>query len=173
VQSAASPGNPALVQQRMHQTPRSAPNDIGHPCIARLPLTLRLTIRPTGSIRNDEFPPGAVASTICIDASSRTRLHRESDMATLHRHGQSGRRLRAAMSVAAALCILGFASLVWLHNPAEPILANSHAAAAVWDAPASASVSLSTTSGQHSVPSAESVFRGSAYVAPEEPIAQF
>lgn len=94
-------------------------------------------------------------------------------MATLHRHGQPGRRLRAAMSVAAALCVLGFASLVWLHNPAEPILANSHASTSVWDAPASAPVSSSTNSGQNAVPSAENVFRGSAYIAPEEPIAQF
>ena len=94
-------------------------------------------------------------------------------MATLHRYGQAGRRLRAAMSVAAALCVLGFASLVWLHDSPEPILANSHAAAAVWDAPASAAVSSSTTSRPNGVPSAESVFRGSANIAPEEPIAQF
>jgi hypothetical protein len=94
-------------------------------------------------------------------------------MATLHRYGQAGRRLRAAMSVAAALCVLGFASLVWLHNSPEPILANSHAATAVWDEPASAAVSSSTTSRPNGVPSAESVFRGSAYIAPEEPIAQF
>jgi hypothetical protein len=93
-------------------------------------------------------------------------------MATLHRHGQSGRRLRAVMSVAAALCVLGFASLVWLRT-AEPILTDNHAAAAVWDAPASASASSFTTSRQNGVPSAESVFRGSAYIAPDEPIAQF
>ena len=96
-------------------------------------------------------------------------------MVTSHRHAQAGHGLRASMSIAAALSVLGFTSLVWLHN-SQPILANTHAATAISDARASAAVSSPATSGPNGpngVPSAESVFRGAAYMAPEEPIAQF
>jgi hypothetical protein len=88
-----------------------------------------------------------------------------------HNRLDERRTLRAAMSVAAALCVLGLASLVFVHSP--------DAGFAAADA-ASVAVDSGTTlgpgaplAGWTNVPSAESVFRDKGYVAPEEPIAQF
>lgn len=77
-------------------------------------------------------------------------------------------RLRAAMSVVAALSVLGLASVLWVHESGGgaptrvPLLANE---------PASVSDFLHAPVST-GVPSAESVFKG-RNVAPEEPIAQF
>lgn len=90
-------------------------------------------------------------------------------MAILNEQEQARRRLRAAMSMAAALCVLGFASLVWLHNASQATVPGTGGPAAIGDA--YDAVAPDTTSS--GVPSADSVFRNAGYVAPEEPIAQF
>ena len=92
-------------------------------------------------------------------------------MATLHQLDPAGRRRRAMMGVAAALCVIGLASLVVLHDSASAgIAANAVSftvSAALADGDASG---LATPTG---VPSAESVFGHPRYAAPEEPVPQF
>jgi hypothetical protein len=84
--------------------------------------------------------------------------------------GRGGKK-RTIMSIAAALCVLGLVSLVWLHDSREasaaagvPVVANDT------QPPAGDSLRLPASTG---VPSAESVFMDAKYIAPEEPIAQF
>jgi hypothetical protein len=82
---------------------------------------------------------------------------------------EAGRRLRALMSVAAAVCVLGLASLVWMHAPAQSDAASlAPFASSDQSAVSGESVTFSGTG----VPSADSVFRGTSS-PPEEPIAQF
>ena len=81
---------------------------------------------------------------------------------------EQGRTLRAFMGVGAALCVLGLASLVFLHAPdATTAMAST---AASYDA---ATPMPLAGFGSTNVPSAEAVFRDKGYVAPEEPVAQF
>lgn len=91
-------------------------------------------------------------------------------MGTVHRMETStGRKTGAIMSVAAALCVIGLAGVLWLHG--YGIDAGGEAAALVSSAtPANGYLRAPMTTG---VPSAESVFRGASYTPPEEPIAQF
>jgi hypothetical protein len=93
-------------------------------------------------------------------------VQREIEMDTYERK-EAGRTLRTFMSAAAALCVLGLAGLVFLHAP-DATMAMSAAGAAAAPAPVAAPVLGSTN-----VPSADAVFRGKGYIAPEEPIAQF
>jgi hypothetical protein len=92
---------------------------------------------------------------------------REGDM-NAGKQDERGSRLRAAMSVVAALSVLGLASVLWVHESGggaairAPLLTNE---------PASVSDFLRAPAPT-GVPSAESVFKG-RNVAPEEPIAQF
>ena len=90
-------------------------------------------------------------------------------MAKLHLHQQQQRARRAAMSVVAALCVLGFA-IVFLHDASSPSLAASALPGVVGNLSVPGDAETSETTG---VPSAESVFRGAPYKAPEEAIAQF
>ena len=89
-------------------------------------------------------------------------------MAKQHLHQQQRTR-RAAMTVVAALCVLGFASLVFLHDASTPSTASA-LPAAVGNLPAAGEAETSATSR---FPSAASVFRGAAYEAPEGTIEQF
>jgi hypothetical protein len=93
-------------------------------------------------------------------------------MADFHQQELPERRLRNFMGVAAALCVLGLASLVWLHNSPEAALSGIASRDAMPDAARApmASQAVPTATG---VPSAESVFRDAPYIAPEQPIAQF
>lgn len=93
-------------------------------------------------------------------------------MTTLH-EGRSEQRgkLSARLSVGAALCVLGLASLVWWHDRQEVSSVALPAAFVAADAPTAANVTGSARAT--GVPSAESVFGGRGYVAPEAPIAQF
>lgn len=94
-------------------------------------------------------------------------------MAKLHRFDDSGRTLRSIMGAAAALCVLGLASLLWLHNSPEAVLANANASNAnVSDTQGIATSPTSVETGT-GVPAAENVFPRDRYVPPEEPIAQF
>ena len=80
--------------------------------------------------------------------------------------------LRVAMSVAATLCVLGLAGLVFLHAPDAAFATDDAMPRA--SAPAAATAPAAPGAGwTGNVPSADSVFRGKGYVAPEEPIAQF
>ena len=90
-------------------------------------------------------------------------------MAKVHLH-QERRTLRAAVSVVAALCVLGFAGLAFLHDASRPSIAASALPGAVGNLPAAGDAETSATSG---LPSAASVFRGAPSKAPDEPIAQF
>ncbi|HKU85614.1 MAG TPA: hypothetical protein VJV77_04675 [Casimicrobiaceae bacterium] len=90
-------------------------------------------------------------------------------MRTLHESGSDRPAWRAVMSVAATLCVLGFAGLLWMHDFGG---AATTRAALVSDAPAVANDFLRAPTAT-GVPSAESVFKGAGYVPPEEPIAQF
>jgi hypothetical protein len=90
-------------------------------------------------------------------------------MAKQHLHQQQRTR-RAAMTVVAALCVLGFASLVFLHDASTPSMAASALPAAVGNLPAAGEAETSATSR---FPSAASVFRGAPYEAPEGTIEQF
>ena len=92
-------------------------------------------------------------------------------MATMNRYEKTDRKLRAAMSVAAALCVLGLASIVWLHGSvvSSADIAVSDTRAVNFVAQDANAPAASSATG---VPSAESVFRGKGYIAPEEPIAQ-
>ena len=93
-------------------------------------------------------------------------------MTTLH-EGRSEQRgkLSARLSVGAALCVLGLASLVWWHDRQEVSSVALPTAFVAADAPTAANAAGSATAT--GVPSADSVFRGHGYVAPEAPIAQF
>ena len=89
-------------------------------------------------------------------------------MGTAHRIETTvTRKTGAIMSIAAALCVIGLASMLWVHGGGV-----AAAGPAASQAPAAANDFLRapTTTG---VPSAESVFRGASYIQPEEPIAQF
>jgi hypothetical protein len=88
---------------------------------------------------------------------------------TLQERQNQGRALRASMSVAAALCVLGLASLVFVHAPDATISARDAGASST----ASVAPVIAPADAFTAVPSAESVFRGKGYIAPEEPIAQF
>ena len=90
-------------------------------------------------------------------------------MGHLHEHDGAKPTWRAVMSVAATLCVLGFAGLLWMHDFGG---AATTRAALVADAPASPTDFLRAPAAT-GVPSAESVFKGAGYVPPEEPIAQF
>ena len=83
---------------------------------------------------------------------------------------REGRTLRTFMSVGAALCVLGLASLVYLHAPDATMAMTDTPAATAVAAPLGA---VTPGSGPTNVPSADAVFHGKGYVAPEEPIAQF
>jgi hypothetical protein len=93
-------------------------------------------------------------------------------MTTLHegRYEERG-KLRARLSVGAALCVLGLASLVWWHDRRDMSSVALPAAFAISDGSAIATAAPPATATD--VPSAESVFRGRGDVAPEAPIAQF
>jgi hypothetical protein len=94
-------------------------------------------------------------------------------MTTLHegRYEEHG-KLRARLSVGAALCVLGLASLVWWHDRRDmSSVALLPAAFVASDGSAVATAAPPATAT--GVPSAESVFRGRGDVAPEAPIAQF
>jgi hypothetical protein len=100
-----------------------------------------------------------------------TRCNREIEMATLHQLDQAGRRHRAMMGVAAALCVIGLAGLVVLHESTSTTLAATRVPLVATEAPATTPTAAApTTSG---VPSAESVFGHVRFAPPEEPIAQF
>jgi hypothetical protein len=100
-----------------------------------------------------------------------TRCNREIDMAKLHELDEAGRKRRAVMSVAAALCVLGLASFVVLHDSAPTSIATNRVSFVVSDSLADGNVGGLTT--PTAVPSAESVFGHARYALPEEPIAQF
>ena len=92
-------------------------------------------------------------------------------MATLHQLDQEGRRRRAMMGVAAALCVIGLASLVVLHESTPTTLAATRASLVATQAPATPPTAAApATIG---VPSAETVFGHARFALPEEPIAQF
>lgn len=88
-----------------------------------------------------------------------------------HPQQHPGRTLRAFMAAAAAICVLGLASLVFLHAPDTTI--DSLAPAAEATDLVHADALAAPIAAWTSVPSAESVFRDKGYVAPEPPIAQF
>jgi hypothetical protein len=93
-------------------------------------------------------------------------------MAELHEVDPASRKTRAMMSVAAALCVLGFASLVWLHD-SPGVGATATGAPLFATDTQSLADDLARAPASTGVPSAESVFRDWKYTAPEEPIAQF
>ena len=90
-------------------------------------------------------------------------------MGALHENDGGKSMWRAVMSVAATVCVLGFAGLLWMHDFGG---AATTRAALVSDAPAVPNDFL-RASPATGIPSAESVFKGAGYVPPEEPIAQF
>ncbi|MGE5103712.1 MAG: hypothetical protein ACM3NZ_03135, partial [Betaproteobacteria bacterium] len=99
---------------------------------------------------------------------------RESDMTTLQQgRNEEWGKLRARLSVGAALCVLGLASLVWWHDRRDPSSVALPAAFVASDGSAIATAAAAPPATTTGVPSAESVFRGRGYVAPEAPIAQF
>ena len=83
-----------------------------------------------------------------------------------------GKSFRAVMSVAAAICVLGLASLVFIHAPDVALVIDNTASAAAVATPGIAA-SAPGPAWTSNVPSADSVFRGKGDLAPEEPIAQF
>ena len=93
-------------------------------------------------------------------------------MAHYHEPQATNKSLRAVMSVAAAICVLGLASLVFIHAPDVALVIDNTTSATAdatrWLAPAAPGAAWTSN-----VPSADAVFGGEAYVAPEEPIAQF
>ena len=98
---------------------------------------------------------------------------------TLYERQNPGRALRALMSVGAALCVLGLASLVFVHAPDAAISSGKGVTVTPVSARDAAAVTsntrFATTSAENftGVPSAESVFRGKTDIPAEEPIAQF
>ena len=92
-------------------------------------------------------------------------------MATSHQLEQARRRQRAMMGVAAALCVIGLASLVVLHESTPASMPATRVSLVATEALATTpTAAVSATTG---VPSAESVFGHARYALPEEPIAQF
>jgi hypothetical protein len=75
-------------------------------------------------------------------------------------------KLKAAMSVAATLCVLGLAGMMWLHDPDARSVERRAGSFA-------APVSAATTLPASGIPSAAKAFEGRKYEGPEEPIAQF
>jgi hypothetical protein len=100
-----------------------------------------------------------------------TRCNREIEMATLHQLDPAGRRRRAMMGVAAALCVIGLASLVVLHESTPRSIAATRAPLVATEAPAGTPTAAAP--GTTGVPSAENVFGHVRFAPPEEPIAQF
>jgi hypothetical protein len=99
-------------------------------------------------------------------------LHLEIDM-THHQELQApSKSLRAVMSVAAALCVLGLASLVFIHAP-DAALATGDTTSVAADTSRVIPPALPGGAWTNNVPQADRVFDGKAYIAPEEPIAQF
>jgi hypothetical protein len=97
-----------------------------------------------------------------------------------HERQKTGPALRALMTAAAALCVLGLAGLVFVHAPDATVSAREVVSVAPVTArdtaPANASTTrFAATSAENftNVPSAESVFRGKTNIPPEEPIDQF
>ena len=90
-------------------------------------------------------------------------------MSTVHSNDGGKSTWRAVMNVAATLCVLGFAGLLWMHDFGG---AATTRAAPVSDAspPTTDFLRAPAATG---VPSAEGVFKGAGNVPPEEPIAQF
>ena len=80
------------------------------------------------------------------------------------------RTFRAVVGVVAALCVLGFAGVALVHEAAKPSIAATTLRGSAGDSPAAGNSAIPAPSG---VPSAESVFRGAPYTAPDETIAQF
>ncbi len=80
--------------------------------------------------------------------------------------------LRAVMSVAAALCVLGLASLVFVHAP-DVALATDDTTSVAADTSRAMPPAAPGGAWTNNVPQADSVFGGKGYIAPEEPIAQF
>jgi hypothetical protein len=120
---------------------------------------------------NDEFRHARRARKIGSDVWRFTRCNQEIEMATLHQLDQAGRRRRAMMGVAAALFVIGLASLVVLHEGASTTTAATRVSLVATDAVATIPTpSLPASIG---VPSAEGVFGHARYALPEEPIAQF
>ena len=78
------------------------------------------------------------------------------------------RTLRAFMTVAAALCVIGLAGLLFVRMPDPTIGALDAYVTRTEAAPR-----MVQNAGSTGVPSAESVFRDKLYLAPEAPIAQF
>ena len=75
------------------------------------------------------------------------------------------------MGAAAALCVIGLASLVVLHESTPTTLAATRVPLAATEVAATTfTAAPSATTG---VPSAESVFGHARFALPEEPIAQF
>ena len=90
-------------------------------------------------------------------------------MGTLRDSDRNEPTWRAVMSVAATLCVLGFAGLLWMHDFGGAATTRAALASGA-PAPPNAFLRAPAATG---VPSAESVFNGAGYVPPEEPIAQF
>lgn len=90
-------------------------------------------------------------------------------MGTVHSNGGDKSAWRAVMSVAATLCVLGFAGLLWVHDFGGAATTRAALVPAA-SAPTTDFLRAPTATG---VPSAESVFKGAGHVPPEEPIAQF
>ena len=98
----------------------------------------------------------------------------------LHERQKTAPVFRALMTVAAALCVLGLAGLVFVHAPDAAVTSRAAVAVnpvTVRDASAVTpnTTRFATTSAENftGVPSAESVFRGKTDIQPEAPIAQF
>ena len=90
-------------------------------------------------------------------------------MATRHTLNEPDSGLRTTMSVAATLCVLGLATLVWLHDSPQISVAAQPAPFVAVDSPAAGDTGTFGTG----VPSAERVFGHATYAEPEVPIAQF
>jgi hypothetical protein len=100
-------------------------------------------------------------------------LHREIDMTQYQEPQAQGRTLRAVMGVAAAICVLGLASLVFVHAPDVALATSDSSAASATDSSQANAPAAPDAGWTNNVPSADNAFRGKGYVAPEEPIAQF
>jgi hypothetical protein len=90
-------------------------------------------------------------------------------MTSAHERGGGNSKWGTLMSVAATLCVLGFAGLLWMHDFGGAAASRT---TLVSEVPVQASDFLRAPAAT-GVPSAESVFKGAGYVPPEEPIAQF
>ncbi|HET9668445.1 MAG TPA: hypothetical protein VFQ93_02485 [Casimicrobiaceae bacterium] len=92
---------------------------------------------------------------------------------THHQQLQAPKSLRAVMSVAAALCVLGLASLVFIHAPDVALTTDDTPATAAADTSRARPPETPGGAWTNNVPQADTVFGGKGYRAPEEPIAQF